>query len=101
MFDAQGRLPFHYKTLYEYQQNDPLLLMLPTTHPQQYHVENMGSYELVCRYHEQHNHICLTDQMLPMVVDWFHKATAHNMGITRLQENLHFHFHHKNLLSEV
>ena len=41
------------------------------------------------------------DQMLPMVMDWFHNATAHNKGITCLQENLHFHFHHKNLLSEV
>ena len=39
--------------------------------------------------------------MLPMVVDWFHKATAQNAGITRLQENLRFHFHHKNLLAEV
>ena len=75
--------------------------MLPTTHTPQYCVENMGSYELVGHYHEQHNSICFMDQMLPMVVDWFHKATAHNMGITHLQENFHFHFHHKNLLSEV
>ena len=36
-----------------------------------------------------------------MVVDWFHKATAHNAVITRLQENLHLHLHHKNLLAEV
>ena len=100
-FDAQGRLPFQYKTLIEYQQDNPQLLMLPTTNPQQYHVENMGGHEFVCCYHEQHNHICLTDQMLPMVVDWFHKATAHNAGITCLQEYLCFHFHHKNLLAEV
>ena len=43
------------------------LLMLPTTNPQQYHVENMGGHELVSCYYEQHNCICLTDQMLPMV----------------------------------
>ena len=34
-------------------------------------------------------------------MDWFHKATVHNTGITRLQETLHFHFYHPNLLAEV
>ena len=86
MFDAQGRLPFQYKTLYEYQQDDLQLLTIPTTNPHQYCVENMGGHELVCHYHEQHNHICLTVQMLPMVVDWFHKATANNAVITHLQK---------------
>ena len=48
VFDAKGRLPFQYKTLNEYQQDDPQLQPLPTTNPQQYHVENMRGYELVC-----------------------------------------------------
>ena len=100
-FDAQGILPFQYKTLYEYQQYDPQLLTLTTTNPQQYRVENMGGHELVCCYHEQHNRICLTDHMLPMVMDWFHQVTSHNAGITHLQESLRFHFHHKSLLAEV
>ena len=39
--------------------------------------------------------------MLPLIVDWFHKATAHNLGITHLQENLRFHFYHPKLLAEV
>ena len=44
VFDEQGRLPFHYKTLFEYQQEDPQLqlLELPTSQPQQYRWENMG-----------------------------------------------------------
>ena len=82
VLDDQGRLPFQYKTLFEYQQEDPQLLELPTSKPQQYRWENMGAHMLVCHYHNQHNHICLTNKMLPMIVDWFHKATAHNMGIT-------------------
>ena len=90
VFDAQGRLPFQYKTLYEYQQEDPRILALPTNQPHQYQQENMGGYELVCRYQGQHNRICLTDTLLPLVVDWFHKAMAHNAGITRLQETLVF-----------
>ena len=101
VFDAQGRLPFQYKTLYEYQQEDPRILVLPTNQPHQHQLENMGSYGLVCHYQGQHNHICLTDTLLPMVVDWFHKATAHNTGITCLQETLHFHLYHPKLLAEV
>ena len=101
VFDAQGRLPFQYKTLYEYQQEDPRILALPTNQPHQYQLENMGSYGLVCHYQGQHNRICLTHTLLPMVVDWFHKVMAHNTGITRLQETLHFHFYHPKLLAEV
>ena len=33
VFDAQGRLSFPYKTLYEYQQEDPGILELPTNQP--------------------------------------------------------------------
>ena len=96
------RLPFQYKTLYEYQQEDPSILALPINKPpQQFQVETMGGYGLVCHYHRQHNHICLTDTLLPMVVNWFHKATAHNSGITHLQETFCFHFYHPKLLSEV
>ena len=99
VFDDQGRLPFQYKTLYEYQQEDPHILSLPINKPHQYQMEPMGSYGLVCHYQGQHNRICLTDTLLPMVVDWFHKATAHDTGINHLHENLFFHFYHPNLLT--
>ena len=101
MFDEQGRLPFHYKTLFDYQQEDTQLLELPTSKPQQYQWENMGGHLLVYRHHNQHHRVCLTNTMLLLIVDWFHKATAHNMGMTRLQENPHFHFYHPQLLAEV
>ena len=101
VFDAQGRLPFQYKTLYEYQQEDHRILVLPTNQPHQYQVENMGGYGLVCHYQRQFNRICLTDTLLPMVVDWFHKAAVHNTGITCLQETLHFNSYHPRLLAEV
>ena len=76
-FDEQGRLPFHYKTLFEYQQEDPQLLALPTSNPQQYQWENMGGHPLVCHHHNQHNRVCLNDNVLLLIVDWFHKAMAH------------------------
>ena len=99
--DDQGRLPFQYKTLYEYQQEAPSILALPINKPQQFQVETMGGYGLVCHYQGQHNCICLTDTLLPMVVNWFHNAMAHNSGISCLQETLHFHFYHPKLLVEV
>ena len=77
------------------------MLELPTSKPQQYQWENMGGLMLVCHHHNQHNRICLTNKMLLLIVDWFHKATAHNTGITRLQETLRFHFYHPQLLAEV
>ena len=69
MFDEQGRLPFHYKTLFEYQQEDPQLLELPTSNPQQYQWETMGGHLLVCHHHNQHNRVCLNNKMLPLIVD--------------------------------
>ena len=100
VFDEQGRLPFHYKILFEYQQEDPQLLKLPTSKPQQYQWENMGGHLIVCHHHNQHNCVCLTTKMLPLIVDGFHKAMAHNTGIARLQE-IFFHFYHPQLLVEV
>ena len=43
----------------------------------------------------------LTDVMLPKAVKWFHEATAHNAGISRLEEHLKFHFFHPRLSAEV
>ena len=101
VFDDQGRLPFQYKTLYEYEQEAPSILALPINKPQQFQVETMGGYGLVCHYQGQHNHICLTNTLLPKVVNWFHNAMAHNSSISRLQETLRFHFYHPKLLVEV
>ena len=81
MFDEQGRLPFHYKTLFDYQQEDPQLLELPTSKPQQYQWENMGGHLLVCRHHNHHHHVRLTNKNMPLIVDWFDKATAHSWAL--------------------
>ena len=32
-FNDEGRVPFHFKTVYEYQQQDPMLAMLPQQKP--------------------------------------------------------------------
>ena len=43
----------------------------------------------------------LTDVMLPKAVKWFHEATTHIAGISRLEEHLKFHFFHPWLSAEV
>ena len=68
---STGRLPFQYKTLYEYQQEDPRILTLPNTQPDKYQMENLGGYELVCQYQGQHNHICLIQFPPEMVENWW------------------------------
>ena len=97
-FDEQGHFPFQYKALYEYKQEDPIVLNLPTTKPNQFQVENMEEYPLVCYKHEQHFQICRTNQLLLKVVQWFHESTAHNAGVTKLQD---FHFNHPRLSAEI
>ena len=39
--------------------------------------------------------------MLPKAVKWFHEATAHNAGISRLEEHLKVLFFHPRLSAEV
>ena len=78
ILDDQGHLPFQYATLHAYQQHNALLLQLLVQKLEKYVLENMGRYLLVCYKQGQQCHICLTDEMLPKIVKWFHEATVHN-----------------------
>ena len=60
----------------------------------------MGRYPLVCYKHEQHLQICLTNQLLRKVVDWFHEATAHNRHYTTSQQPV-FSFYHPQLSAKT
>ena len=53
-FDDLGCLPFHYSTLYIYQQNSMSLLQLSVQKLDKYELENMGGYLLVCYKQVQH-----------------------------------------------
>ena len=101
IFDDQSCLPFQYVTLHLYQQHNPLFLQLPVQKPEEYVLENMGRYLLVCYKQGQRCHICLTDEMLPKTVKWFHEATVHNAGISHLEDQLLLHFNHPKLSSEI
>ena len=101
IFKQQGQLPFQYPTLYSYQQSNANLLQLLAEKSDHYSMETMDSYALLCSKYGQHRQICLTHQLLPMAVIWFHEATAHNVGISCLENHLHFHIYHPQMSAEI
>ena len=48
MFDDEGQMPFHFKTVYKYQQEDHALLVLPHQEPMKYVVQVLGNYQIIC-----------------------------------------------------
>ena len=100
VFDEEGRVPIQFSTIYEYQQNDQKVPQLPIEKPEGYQYKTLGGFPIICTAGE-HSKMVLTDVMLPKAVKWFHEATAHNAGISRLDEHLKFHFFHPRLSAEV
>ena len=43
MFNGKGQMPFHFKTIYKYQQQDPALLALPHQEPTKYVIWVLGN----------------------------------------------------------
>ena len=48
MFNDEGQMPFHFKTVYEYQQQDPALLELLHRELVRYVVQVLGNYQIIC-----------------------------------------------------
>ena len=100
-FDEQGRVPFHFKTIYEYQQQDPMLAALPQQNPEKYVVHLLGNYQIVCACTKTGVYMCLTDLMLPKVIKYFHEDTAHNEGMVRLEQTIWHWFYHPWITEQV
>ena len=100
IFDYNGRVPIQFSTIYDYQQNDQTVTRLLIKKPEGYQYKTLGGFLTICTA-GQHSKMVLTDVMLPMAVKWFHEATAHNAGISHLEEHLKFHFFHPWLSAEV
>ena len=80
MFDDEGQMPFHFKTVYEYQQKDPALLVLLHQELVKYVVQVLGNYQIICTQTKAGVYMCLTDAMLPKMIKYFHEVSAHNEG---------------------
>ena len=103
-FDEQNRHPFRFETMKYYQAQDANLLAMPTTNPTQFAIRRFGATDLVCKIsatNPSQKLICLTDTMLPKLVNWYHELTVHSEGMDRLETSIRRHFWHPNLRQEV
>jgi transposase InsO family protein len=103
-FDEQNRHPFRFETIKHYQSKDAELMAMPTNQPTQFAVRQFGATNLVCKVspgNAQQQLICITDEMLPKLVKWYHELTVHTEGMDRLEVSIRRHFWHPNLRQEV
>ena len=100
-FDDEGGVPFHFMTVYEYQQQDPTLATLPKQNPEKYVIHLLGNYQIVCALTKTGVYMCLTDLMLPKVIKYFHEVTVHNEGMFRLEQTLRHWFYHPWITEQV
>ncbi|NND94264.1 MAG: DDE-type integrase/transposase/recombinase, partial [Flavobacteriales bacterium] len=100
-FDEQGRYPFNFKTISEYQEQSSDLQDQLKENPKLFHTMRAGDSKLICFRQNDADKIVLTKQMLPKVVDFYHKAMAHVEGRERLEQTIKTHFYHRNIHAEV
>ena len=100
-FDDEGRVPFHFKTVYEYQQQDPILATLPQQSPEKYVIHLLGNYQIICAHTKTGVYMCLIDLMFPKVIKYFHEVTVHNEGMVWLEQMIQHWFYHPQITEQV
>ena len=104
-FDPQGRHPFHFATIHQYQQQDKQLLALHHNNPARFFFQTLGDHKILCIHPTQTSDptwcICLPDAMLTPLVQWYHEHTVHSTGMDRLEQLIHRHFHHPGIRATV
>ena len=100
VFDDNGNLPFRFATIREYQQQDHNVANLATTQPDKYITKNLGGHEIITLRNDVQQ-IIIPNSMLEKLVHWYHQATTHALGATRLYTTIHQHFQHPKLRSEI
>ena len=100
VFDDNGNLPFRFATIREYQQQDHNVANLATTQPDKYITKNLGSLEIITLRNDGQE-IIIPNSMLGNLVHWYHQATVHAFGATRLYTTIQQHFQHPKLRSEI
>ena len=96
-FDDQGRVPFHFETIQQYQADDQELQ--GALQRGIYQVKRFGSTDLICRRNS--DKIVLSDELLPRLVKWYHLSSVHMQGMDRLEGTIQQHFYHPRLRNEI
>ena len=94
VFDEQGRLPFQFQTLAEYQGRSNELMNLPEVFPERFSRQRFADVELVCFHQNGADKIVLTSELLPKIVKYYHEVMAHAEGSDRLIQTIKTHFYH-------
>jgi transposase InsO family protein len=97
VFDDEGRVPFQFSTLAEYQAKSAELMALPDVFPDRFARRVFHNSELVCFHQNGVDKIVLTSELLPKVVKYYHEAMAHAEGIGRLSHTIKRHFYHRDI----
>ena len=100
-FDEHDRYPFQFETIRHYQQNCQALKQKLQQFPEHYKETTFGTTSLICYRQDNEDKICLTAEILPKVITWYHEATAHVEGISRMEQNLKRHFYHPRMHEKV
>ena len=99
-FDPKGRHPFHFNTIFQYQQQDKQILDLPSLNESRFFINTLDDLPIVCRYDTRAQDswkIVLPTTMLRPLVQWYHEITMHSTGMDRLEALIRRHFFHPNL----
>ena len=101
VFDAEGRSPFQFETLRDYQLKSAELQAMPDVFPDRFHKVKFNDTELICLHQNGDDKIVLTNELVPKVVKFCHESMAHAEGEGRLIKTVARHFHHGNIADEV
>ena len=99
--DAQGRQPFHFPTLHHYQQQDKCFLSQVRSTLLRFFSQSLGGYDIVCygKIPDINSpwRIAIPDALLDPLVNWYHLATNHLVGMGCLESTIARNFYHPNL----
>ena len=92
MFDKEGRLPFQFETLAEYQAKSKELLALPEVYPDRFTQVQFNESKLIFFRQNGKDKIVLTQELLPRVVKYYHEAMSHAESAGRSPQTLKRHY---------
>ena len=100
--DADIDSPFHFVSIRALQQKCDKLKDKVTRQPEKYKYKNLGGHQVICFTPTDSDwKIALSDDMMPKFVKWYHEATSHAEGSSRLLATLSRNYHHADLAPEV
>jgi hypothetical protein len=100
-FDEQGRHPFHFEMIRQYQNDSEQVQNWLQDKPNEFAKHTFGEAELICKVQEGSYRMAISDEMLPKLVKWYHLHTMHAEGMDRLEASIKRHFYHPKIRDEV